>query len=109
MSKYTLNFDNIMYFVFGNNSDGKETEITDYYIRDEEKDKLVINTKQLREVNGSGTDPRATIRYDYIKMLTDFLLGIDNADISTFGEELVLNTLRRYGMINDENDVDENE
>lgn len=104
MKTDTLIFDinNITNFVFGNPNDRtNEVEITESYIYDKESDKMIPNTKEVKEVKVNDYTGQNTIRYDLVKTFIDILDAVEDPKIMTLGQQITLNTMQAYELIKD--------
>lgn len=100
---YVLNLENIMNFIFDEDNRNNEQEITEVYSADDdEKNKLNLITKQLREVK-SGDTTKITMKYDFVRALVDVLLTIEDGEELTFSETLSINTLLSSGLLSEIN------
>ena len=92
----------IMEFVFENDTNRtNDVEITETYIYDEEQDKSVLESKQVREAKLNDYTGQNTIRYDLVKMFIDTLNGVEDMKLMTLGENITLNTMQAYELIKD--------
>ena len=92
----------IMEFVFENDTNRtNDVEITETYIYDEEQDKSVLESKQVRETKLNDYTGQNTIRYDLVKMFIDTLNGVEDMKLMTLGENITLNTMQAYELIKD--------
>jgi len=104
MKTDTLIFDvnNITSFVFGNPNDRtNEVEITESYIYDKESDKMIPNTKEVKEVKVNDYTGQNTIRYDLVKTFIDILDAVEDPKVMTLGQQITLNTMQAYELIKD--------
>lgn len=104
MKTDTLIFDinNITNFVFGNPNDRtNEVEITESYIYDKESDKMIPNTKEVKEVKVNDYTGQNTIRYDLVKTFIDILDAVEDPKVMTLGQQITLNTMQAYELIKD--------
>lgn len=105
--KYMLDLDRIFKYVFETEERrDKESEITEIYMRDEDKEDMILNTKQLREIKNSDISQRATIKYDLLKAFMETTMEIDvSGEVPwTLGESLVFNTMFQNGFIKEVKD-----
>ena len=102
--KYILNIENVMNFIFDSDKRDSDSEITEVYVSDDDTKELMLSTKQLREVKGGDNSPKFTIRYDMLKTFIDMIsdMGLDGT--STFGENLIYNTMINEGLITEINE-----
>jgi hypothetical protein len=107
MKNNTFIFDinKITDFVFGNPNDRtSDVEITENYIYDSDKDKMMPNTREVKEVKVNDYTGQNTIRYDMVKMFIDILDSIEDEKIMTMGQNITLNTMKAYELIKDVNE-----
>ena len=105
-TSYIFDLDNITSFIFGNPNDKtNEVEITDSFIYDRETEKMIPNTREMKEVKVNDYTGQNTIRYDMIRMLIDILDSIDDPKVLSMGQSITLNTLKAYELIKDVNEV----
>ena len=96
-------------FVFGDpNKRNSEVEITENFVYDKETDKMIPNTREVKEVKVTDFTGQNTIKYDMIKMFIDILDSIEDPKVMSMGQNITLNTLKAYELIRDIND-NENE
>jgi hypothetical protein len=87
-------------FVFGDpNKRNSEVEITETFVYDDEKEKMVPNLREVKEVKVGDFTSQNTIKYDMIKMFIDILDSIEDPKIMTLGQSITLNTLESYEFI----------
>lgn len=104
MKTDTLIFDvnNITSFVFGNPNDRtNEVEITESYVYDKESDKMIPNTKEVKEVKVNDYTGQNTIRYDLVKTFIDILDAVEDPKVMSLGQQITLNTMQAYELIKD--------
>lgn len=104
MKTDTLIFDvnNITSFVFGNPNDRtNEVEITESYVYDKENDKMIPNTKEVKEVKVNDYTGQNTIRYDLVKTFIDILDAVEDEKIMSLGQKITFNTMQAYELIKD--------
>lgn len=104
MKTDTLIFDvnNITSFVFGNPNDRtNEVEITESYVYDKESDKMIPNTKEVKEVKVNDYTGQNTIRYDLVKTFIDILDAVEDEKIMSLGQKITFNTMQAYELIKD--------
>lgn len=105
-TSYIFDLDNITSFIFGNPNDKtNEVEITDSFIYDRETEKMIPNTREMKEVKVNDYTGQNTIRYDMIRMFIDILDSIDDPNVLSMGQSITLNTLKAYELIKDVNEV----
>ncbi len=105
-TSYIFDLDNITSFIFGNPNDKtNEVEITDSFIYDRETEKMIPNTREMKEVKVNDYTGQNTIRYDMIRMFIDILDSIDDPKVLSMGQSITLNTLKAYELIKDVNEV----
>ena len=64
-TSYIFDLDNITSFIFGNPNDKtNEVEITDSFIYDRETEKMIPNTREMKEDKVNDYTGQNTIRYD---------------------------------------------
>ena len=91
-------------FVFGNPNDRtNEVEITEHYVYDKDANKMIPNTKDVKEVKFNDYTGQNTIRYDMVKMFIDILDSIEDMNAITLGQSLTVNTMEAYGLIREAN------
>jgi hypothetical protein len=89
-------------FVFGDpNKRNSEVEITEHFVYDKEQDKMIPNTREVKEVKVTDFTGQNTIKYDMIKMFIDILDSIEDLKVMTLGQSVTLNTLEAYELIKD--------
>ena len=104
-SPYIFDINKITEFVFGNPNDKtNEVEITEHFIFDKENNKMIPNTREVKEVKVNDYTGQNTIRYDMIKMFIDILDSIEDEKIMTMGQNITLNTMKAYELIKDVNE-----
>jgi hypothetical protein len=87
-------------FVFGDpNKRNSEVEITETFVYDDEKEKMVPNVREVKEVKVGDFTSQNTIKYDMIKMFIDILDSIEDLKVMTLGQSITLNTLESYEFI----------
>lgn len=100
----TLIFDinKITDFVFGNPNDRtNEVEITESYIYDKDKDEMIPNTREVKEVKVNDYTGQNTIRYDLVKTFIDILDAVEDPKIMSLGQKITFNTMQAYELIKD--------
>lgn len=95
---YVFDVENIIKYIFDNDTVNGDSEITDLYIMDDESQNLTLSTKQVREVKSSDDSNRQTIKYDLIKMFIMGLMEVDEENAS-FGDVMLMNTMLNEGLI----------
>lgn len=104
---FIYDINKISEFVFGNeNERTNDVEITETYIYDNEQEKMVLDSKQVKEVKLNDYTGQNTIRYDLIKMFIDTLDGVEDPKIMSLGENITFNTMQAYGLIKDIKNTD---
>lgn len=104
-SPYIFDINKITEFVFGNPNDKtNEVEITEHFIFDKENNKMIPNTREVKEVKVNDYTGQNTIRYDMVKMFIDILDSIEDEKIMTMGQNITLNTMKAYELIKDVNE-----
>ena len=87
-------------FVFGDaDKRSSEVEITENYVYDEKNDKMVPNTRQVKEVKVKDDIGQFSIRYDMIKMFIDIMDSVEDLSALTLGQEITVNTMEAYELI----------
>jgi phosphoglucomutase len=87
-------------FVFGDaDKRTSEVEITENFIYDKKEDKMIPNTKEVKEVKVKDDVSQFTIRYDLIKMFIDIMDSIDDLSAISLGQEITVNTMEAYELI----------
>ena len=87
-------------FVFGDaDKRTSEVEITENFIYDKNEDKMIPNTKEVKEVKVKDDVSQFTIRYDLIKMFIDIMDSVDDLTAISLGQEVTLNTMEAYELI----------
>lgn len=102
MNKNNLIFDinKISDFVFGNPNDRtSEVEITESFLYDEKKKKMIPAAKEVKEVKVNDYTGQNTIRYDMFKTFLEILDGIEDSDVMSLGQTITFNTLQAYELI----------
>jgi hypothetical protein len=104
-SPYIFDLNNITSFIFGNpNEKTNEVEITENFIYDKGENKMIPNTREVKEVKVNDYTGQNTIRYDMIRMFIDILDSIEDPKVLTMGQNITLNTLKAYELIKDINE-----
>jgi hypothetical protein len=89
-------------FVFGDpNKRNSEVEITENFIYDKDENKMIPNTREVKEVKVTDFTGQNTIKYDMIKMFIDILDSIEDLKAMSLGQSITLNTLESYEFIKD--------
>ena len=89
-------------FVFGDSEKrNSEVEITENFIYDKDQDKMIPNTREVKEVKIKDDVGKFSIRYDLIKMFIDIMDSIDDLSAVSLGQEVTLNTMEAYELIKD--------
>ena len=104
-SPYIFDINKITEFVFGNPNDKtNEVEITEHFVFDEKKNKMIPNGREVKEVKVNDYTGQNTIRYDMVKMFIDILDSIEDEKVMTVGQNITLNTMKAYELIKDINE-----
>ena len=104
-STFIFDINKITDFVFGNPNDRtSDVEITENYTYDYDKDKMIPNTREVKEVKVNDYTGQNTIRYDMVKMFIDILDSIEDPAVMTMGQNITLNTMKAYELIKDVNE-----
>lgn len=109
MKKNTFIFDinKITDFVFGNpNERTNDVEITENYVFDKALDKMIPNTKEVKEVKVNDYTGQNTIRYDLVKTFIDILDAVEDPNIMSLGQIITYNTMQAYELIKDIKNTD---
>jgi hypothetical protein len=109
MKQNTFIFDinKITDFVFGNpNERTNDVEITENYIFDKKLDKMIPNTKEVKEVKVNDYTGQNTIRYDLVKTFIDILDAVEDPNIMSLGQSITYNTMQAYELIKDIKNTD---
>ena len=109
MKQNTFIFDinKITDFVFGNpNERTNDVEITENYVLDKNLDKMVPNTKEVKEVKVNDYTGQNTIRYDLVKTFIDILDAVEDPNIMSLGQSITYNTMQAYELIKDIKNTD---
>jgi hypothetical protein len=109
MKKNTFIFDinKITDFVFGNpNERTNDVEITENYVFDKNLDKMIPNTKEVKEVKVNDYTGQNTIRYDLVKTFIDILDAVEDPNIMSLGQSITYNTMQAYELIKDIKNTD---
>lgn len=109
MKQNTFIFDinKITDFVFGNpNERTNDVEITENYVFDKNLDKMVPNTKEVKEVKVNDYTGQNTIRYDLVKTFIDILDAVEDPNIMSLGQSITYNTMQAYELIKDIKNTD---
>ena len=104
MKQNTFIFDinKITDFVFGNpNERTNDVEITENYVFDKNLDKMIPNTKEVKEVKVNDYTGQNTIRYDLVKTFIDILDAVEDPNIMSLGKSITYNTMQAYELIKD--------
>lgn len=107
MTKGTFIYDinKITEFVFGNGERTSDVEITENYVYDDEKDKMVPSSKEVKEVKVNDYTAQNTIRYDLIKTFIDILDSVEDPKVMSLGQSITFNTMQAYEIIKDAYDI----
>ena len=109
MKQNTFIFDinKITDFVFGNpNERTNDVEITENYIFDKNLDKMIPNTKEVKEVKVNDYTGQNTIRYDLVKTFIDILDAVEDPNVMSLGQRITYNTMQAYELIKDIKNTD---
>jgi hypothetical protein len=109
MKQNTFIFDinKITDFVFGNpNERTNDVEITENYVFDKNLDKMIPNTKEVKEVKVNDYTGQNTIRYDLVKTFIDILDAVEDPNIMSLGQSITYNTMQAYELIKDIKNTD---
>jgi len=109
MKQNTFIFDinKITDFVFGNpNERTNDVEITENYVFDKNLDKMIPNTKEVKEVKVNDYTGQNTIRYDLVKTFIDILDSVEDPNIMSLGQNITYNTMQAYELIKDIKNTD---
>ena len=109
MKQNTFIFDinKITDFVFGNpNERTNDVEITENYVFDKDLDKMIPNTKEVKEVKVNDYTGQNTIRYDLVKTFIDILDAVEDPNIMSLGQSITYNTMQAYELIKDIKNTD---
>ena len=109
MKQNTFIFDinKITDFVFDNqNERTNDVEITENYIFDKNLDKMIPNTKEVKEVKVNDYTGQNTIRYDLVKTFIDILDAVEDPNIMSLGQSITYNTMQAYELIKDIKNTD---
>lgn len=109
MKQNTFIFDinKITDFVFGNpNERTNDVEITENYVFDKNLDKMIPNTKEVKEVKVNDYTGQNTIRYDLVKSFIDILDAVEDPNIMSLGQSITYNTMQAYELIKDIKNTD---
>ncbi len=99
---FIFDIDKITDFIFDVPSDRtSNVEIAENYIYDGNSDKMVPNTKEVREVKINDDTNQNTIRYNLFKTFVDILDTIEDLKVMTALQEITYNTMQAYGFIKD--------
>ena len=102
MKNNTFIFDinKICDFVFGDSNERtSDVEITENYIFDDENEKMIPATKEVKEVKVNDYTAQNTIRYDLIKSFIEILDDVEDEKIMSLGQEITFNTMQAYELI----------
>lgn len=87
-------------FVFGDaDKRTSEVEITENFIYDKKEDKMIPNTKEVKEVKIKDDVSKFSIKYDMIKMFIDIMDSVEDLAALTLGQEVTINTMEAYELI----------
>ena len=104
---FIFDINKITDFVFGNPNDRtSDVEITENYIYDSDKDKMIPNTREVKEVKVNDYTGQNTIRYDLVKTFIDILDAVEDPKVMSLGQQITYNTMQAYELIKD---IKENE
>ena len=87
-------------FVFGDaDKRSSEVEITENFVYDKGEDKMIPNTREVKEVKVKDDVGKFSIRYDMIKMFIDIMDSVEDLSALTLGQEITVNTMEAYELI----------
>jgi hypothetical protein len=87
-------------FVFGDaDKRTSEVEITENFIYDKDENKMIPNTREVKEVKVKDDVGKFSIRYDMIKMFIDIMDSVEDLSALTLGQEITVNTMEAYELI----------
>jgi hypothetical protein len=87
-------------FVFGDaDKRTSEVEITENFIYDKDENKMIPNTREVKEVKVKDDVGKFSIRYDMIKMFIDIMDSVEDLSNLTLGQEVTVNTMEAYELI----------
>jgi hypothetical protein len=87
-------------FVFGDaDKRTSEVEITENFIYDKDENKMIPNTREVKEVKVKDDVGKFSIRYDMIKMFIDIMDSVEDLSALTLGQEVTVNTMEAYELI----------
>ena len=99
---FIFDINKITDFVFGNPNDRtSDVEITENYIYDSDKDKMMPNTREVKEVKVNDYTGQNTIRYDLVKTFIDILDAVEDPKVMSLGQQITYNTMQAYELIKD--------
>ena len=106
-STFIFDINKITDFVFGNpNERTNDVEITENYVFDKNLDKMIPNTKEVKEVKVNDYTGQNTIRYDLVKTFIDILDAVEDPNIMSLGQSITYNTMQAYELIKDIKNTD---
>ena len=107
-STFIFDIDKIADFVFGNpNERTSDVEITENYVYNLENDKMIPNTKEVKEVKTNDYNSgQNTIRYDLVKTFIEILDSVEDPKVMTLGQAITFNTMQIYELIKDVKNID---
>lgn len=89
-------------FVFGNPNDRtNDVEITETFIFDDEQNKMVPGSREVKEVKQGDYTGQNTIRYDMVKTFIEILDSVEDPNVMSLGQTITLNTMQAYELIKD--------
>lgn len=102
MKQSTLIFDidKITDFVFANqNERTSDVEISENYVYDDENNKMIPATKEVKEVKVNDYTNQNTIRYDLVKTFIEILDSVEDPKVMSLGQSITFNTMQVYELI----------
>lgn len=104
---YILNLNGIIDFVFdGDDKKENNSEITDFYVMNDNTNTMTLSTRQIQEKKGDVVGQRENMRYDLVTRLLDHLMNIDEEELG-LGDSIVINTLLTEELIIEIKEFDE--
>ena len=97
-TKYILNIDAIMDYVFNTPDMNSQTDIVEMYGLNE-SGLIELQNKQISESKNVQNDSSITIKYDFIKNILGLVSNVESEDALTLSEEMALNGLLTKGFI----------
>ncbi len=97
---WIYDIDKIIDFIFeAQNDRSNDIEINETYVFDEEEQKMVPTSKEVKEVKYKDFTNQNTIRYDMVKMFIETLDSIEDEKVMSIGQRITLNTMKVYELI----------